>query len=116
MRPVFGEYYKKKLGKIKKNLFFGKIDIIEKQRMEFIKEALGFEKYLFDDKILDRSKFDDTKTHIGFGEIVKELIEKRCDNDKLTKLKDARDAALHGRIPKENSFDEAKQLINELKK
>jgi len=112
----FSEEDKKKLDKIKKNLFLGKIDIIEKQRMEFIKEVLGFEEYLFDDKIIDRSKFADTATHISFGEIVGELIGKGWDKDKLTKLEYARNKALHGEIPEATSFNEAKQLINELKK
>jgi len=94
----------------------GKIDVIEKQRMEFIKEVLGFEKYLFDDKIIDKSKFADTATHISFAEIVEELVEKGWDKDRLTKLKDARNKALHGEILTGTSFDETKSLINELKK
>lgn len=96
--------------------FLGKIDVIEKQRMEFIKQVLEFEKYLFDNSIIDRKKFADTATHISFKEIHDELIKKDWDRNKLTKLKDARDAALHGGILTETSFDEAKQLINELKK
>jgi len=96
--------------------FLGKIDTIEKQRMEFIKEVLGFEEYLFEKKIIDKSEFADTATHISFDEICNELIKKGWDKDKLTKLKDARNAALHGEIPAETSFREAKPLINGLKK
>jgi len=96
--------------------FLGKIDIIEKQRMEFIKEVLGFEEYLFEKKIIDKSKFADTATHISFREICDELIQKGWDENKLTNLKDARNAALHGEIPAETSFREAKPLINGLKK
>ncbi len=100
----------------KSKSIFNRIDIIEKGRMEFIKEVLGFEKYLFENNIIDKSKFTDTATHISFKEIHDELIKKGWDKNKLTKLKDARDAALHGEIPQKDSFDEAKLLINELKK
>ena len=96
--------------------FLGKIDVIEKQRMEFIKQVLSFEEYLFENKMIDKSKFTDTATHISFKEIVEELFGKGWDKDRLIKLKDARDTALHGGIPAETSFDEAKLLINELKK
>jgi len=102
--------------KDKNKPFLGKIDVIEKERMEFIKQVLEFEKYLFYNSIIDRKKFADTATHIGFREIVSELIGKEWDKDKLTKLKDARDTSLHGGIPAESSFDETKLLINELKK
>jgi len=100
----------------KKKPFLGKIDVIEKERMEFIKEVLGFEKYLFDNNIIDKSKFSDTATHISFKEICDELGKKGCDGNKLTKLVKTRNAALHGEIPAETSFREAKPLINELKK
>lgn len=97
--------------------FFEKIDAIEKERMEFIKEVLGFEKYLFENKIIDKSKFTDTATHISFWEIREELIKKDWDKGKLTELNDARNAALHGKTPvMAASFDEAKLLINGLKK
>jgi hypothetical protein len=103
--------------KDKNKPFLGKIDVIEKERMEFIKEVLEFEKYLFDNSIIDRKEFADTATHISFREIVKKLKnEKVWNENKLTKLKDLRDSALHGEIPVETSFREAKKLINELKK
>lgn len=100
----------------KKKPFLGKIDVIEKERMEFIKQVLEFEKYLFDNSIIDKKCFADTATHIGFKEIHDALIKKGWDGYKLTKLKDARNKALHGGIPEKTSFDEAKLLINELKK
>jgi len=100
----------------KKKPFLGKIDVIEKERMEFIKEVLGFEKYLFDNNIIDKSKFSDTATHISFKEICDELGKKGRDGNKLTKLVKTRNAALHGEIPAETSFRETKPLINELKK
>ena len=100
----------------KKKPFLGKIDVIEKERMEFVKDVLSFEKYLFDNNVIDKSKFSDTATHISFKEICDELGKKGCDGNKLTKLEKARNAALHGQIPEETSFGEAKLLINELKK
>ncbi len=96
--------------------FLGKIDAIEKERMEFIKQVLEFEKYLFDNSIIDRKKFADTATHISFKEIVNELVNKGRDGNELTKLKDARDTALHGGILTGTSFEETKSLINEMKK
>jgi len=95
---------------------FDKVDLIEKQRMEFIKQVLGFEKYLFENNILDKSKFTDVDNHISFTKIIDELIVKAWDTQKLSKLKDARDKALHGQILDGSSFCEAKLLINELKK
>ncbi len=100
----------------KKKPFLGKIDVIEKERMEFIKEVLDFEEYLFDNNIIDKSKFSDTATHISFKKICDELGKKGCNRNKLTELNNARNAALHGEIPAETSFREAKPLINELKK
>lgn len=100
----------------KKKPFLYKIDVIEKERMEFIKEVLGFEKYLFDNNIIDKSKFSDTATHISFKEICDDLGKKGCDGNKLTNLVKTRNVALHGEIPPESSFREAKSLINELKK
>jgi hypothetical protein len=99
----------------KKKPFLVKIDKIEKERMEFIKEVLGFEKHLFDNSIIDRKRFSDTATHISFEEIRNELIKKGWDNNKLTELKDARNKALHGEIPEGTSFQEAKMLIDGLK-
>jgi hypothetical protein len=99
----------------KKKPFLVKIDKIEKERMEFIKEVLGFEKHLFDNSIIDRKRFSDTATHINFEEIRNELIKKGWDNNKLTELKDARNKALHGEIPEGTSFQEAKMLIDGLK-
>ncbi len=96
--------------------FFEKIDAIEKERMEFIKQVLGFEEHLFEKNVIDKTRFTDTATHISFNEICDELIKKGWDENKIIKLKDARNAALHGKIPEDTSFDEAKVLINELKK
>ena len=93
-----------------------KVDIIEKQRMEFIKQVLGFEQYLFENKIIDKSKFTDVETHISFTQIHNELIQKGWDQEKVSKLKEARNDALHGQIPVGTSFDKAKLLIDELKK
>ena len=84
--------------------------------MKFIKEVLDFEEYLFKNKVIDKSKFSDTATHISFKEICDELGKKGCNRNKLTELNNARNAALHGKIPAETSFREAKPLINELKK
>jgi len=100
----------------KKKPFLGKIDSIEKERIEFIKEVLDFEEYLFKNKVIDKSKFSDTATHISFKEICDEMGKKGCNRNKLTELNNARNAALHGEIPSETSFREAKPLINELKK
>ena len=100
----------------KEKPFLDKIGVIEEERMEFIKQVLEFEKYLFDNSVIDRKNFADTATHISFEEIRNELIKKGWDGDRLTKLRDARNEALHGEIPKETSFDEAKLLINKLKK
>jgi len=94
----------------------GKIDLIEKERLEFIKQILGFERCLFENNIIDKNNFNDTESHISFKEICDELIKKGYNKDTLTKLKDARNAALHGEIPGKTSFDEARLLINELKK
>ncbi len=99
-----------------KKAILDKVDIIENQRMEFIKQVLGFEKYLFDNNIIDKSKFTDVETHISFVKIHDELIEKGWDTEKLSKLKHARNKALHGEIPGGTSFEKAKLLINELKK
>ena len=99
-----------------KKAILDKVDIIEKQRMEFIKLVLGFEEYLFDDTIIDKSKFTDVETHISFTQIHDELVEKGWDKEKISKLKDARNKALHGEIPDGTSFNKAKLLINELKK
>jgi hypothetical protein len=99
----------------KNNPFLDKIDIIEKERMEFVKEVLGFEKYLFDNSVIDRKNFADTATHISFKKICDELIKKRWDGTKLTELNEARNKALHGGIPEGTSFQEAKMLISGLK-
>jgi hypothetical protein len=93
-----------------------KVDTIEKQRMGFIKEVLDFEKYLFSNKIIDKSRFSNVETHIGFAQIHDELIEKGWNAEKLSRLRDARNKALHGEIPDKTSFEKAKLLINELKK
>jgi hypothetical protein len=100
----------------KNNPFLDKIDVIEKERMEFIKEVLGFEKYLFDNSVIDRKNFTDTATHISFKKICDELIKKRWDGTKLTELNEARNNALHGEIPEGTSFTEAKMLTIGLKK
>jgi len=96
--------------------FLDKIDMIEKERMEFIKQVLGFEEYLFVNKIIDKDKFTNVATHISFDEICKELIAKGWDKDKLAKLEYARNKSLHSEIPEGTSFGKAKLLINELKK
>ena len=99
-----------------KKTVLDKVDIIEKQRMEFIKQVLAFEEYLFENTIIDKSKFTDVDTHISFTQIHDELIERGWDKEKLSNLKDARNDALHAQIPGGTSFDKAKVLINELKK
>jgi len=106
------EFSRQDLGKS----ILDKIDFIEKERMEFIKEVLGFEEYLFDNNIIDKNRFTDTATHISFREIVDELIKKGWNRDELEKLNYARNKALHGEIPGKTSFDEARSLVNMLKK
>jgi hypothetical protein len=92
-----------------------KVDIIEKQRMKFIEQVLGFEKYIFDNSILDKSKFSNTTNHKGFGNVCKELALKGFDENKLTKIRNVRNYALHGGIPNGSSFSETVELINLLK-
>lgn len=93
-----------------------KIDVIEKERMECVKQILGFEKRLFDMAIIDKKCFTDTETHISFGEICNELNKKGWDKDGLDKLREIRGAALHGEIPDKASFPETELLIKELGK
>jgi len=99
-----------------KKAILDKVDIIEKQRMEFIKQVLCFEEYIFENRIIEKSKFNDEETHISFTQIHDELIKKGRDTEKLSKLKHARNKALHGEIPDGTSFEKAKLLINEIKK
>lgn len=96
--------------------FLDKVDAIEKERMDFIKQVLGFEEYLFENNIIGKSKFTDVETHIGFDDICKELIAKGWDEEKINKLEYARNKSLHGEIPEKTSFGEAELLIYELKK
>jgi hypothetical protein len=96
--------------------FMKKVKIIEKERQDFIKEILDFEEYLFNNNIIDKSKFSNVVSHIGFGEICSELKNKGYNEEGLKKLQYVRNKALHGGIPCKTSFDEAKLLINEFKK
>lgn len=102
-------------GDVRGKPILSKIDLIEKERLEFIRQVLGFEKELFDNTVIDKKNFTDTETHIKFRQIIDELVRKGWDATKLNKLKEARNAALHGEIPEGTSFQEANVLINELK-
>ena len=93
-----------------------RIGVIEKERMECVKQILGFEKWLFNETIIEKKCFTDTETHISFGEICTELNKKGWDKDRLDKLREIRNAALHGGIPEKSSFRETELLIKELKK
>ncbi len=93
-----------------------KIDVIEKERMDCVRQMLGFEKWLFDKAIIDKKCFADTATHISFGEICKELNRKGWDKDRLDELRKLRNKALHGDIPDKASFRKPESLIKELEK
>jgi len=93
-----------------------KIDVIGKERMECVRQILGFEEWLFDKVIIDKKCFANTETHISFVEICTELNKKGWDKDRLDKLREIRGAALHGEIPDKASFRETESLVKELKK
>lgn len=97
-----------------KKTLLEKIDSVEKERFEFISQVLGFEKYLFDKKVIDRSRF--SNTYISFLEICNELIQKGWDREPLDKVRNARNKALHGDIPDGITFHEAKSLVEVMKK
>ncbi len=86
-----------------------KIDFIEKGRFEYIRQVLGFEKYLFDNKIIDRDNFS------SFEEICGGLVKKGWDKDILNQIRNARNNALHGDIPDRITFYRAGVLIKSLK-
>ena len=93
-----------------------KIDEIEKERMECVRQILGFEKWLFHNAIIEKTRFADIETHISFSEICEQLEKKRWDKDRLDKLRMIRRAALHCNIPEKVSFRETELLVRELKK
>ncbi len=97
----------------KKKDVFKKIEIIEYERKEFIRKVLEFEENLCKKEVISRKRVADA-IYISFNDICEDLKAKDWNEDKLNKIKNYRNNALHGKILDKNSYRNGKLLIEKM--